>query len=77
MAAPSIEDRSLEERLTELEVRLAFMDDAVTSLNAAVATQDRTMHRVANEMVGLRSDLQALRLALSNDTRNEPPPPHY
>ncbi|MEO8461166.1 MAG: SlyX family protein [Dokdonella sp.] len=77
MTAHSIEDPSLEERLTELEVRLAFMDDAVTSLNAAVATQDRTMHRVASEMAGLRSDLQALRLTLSSDTRNEPPPPHY
>ena len=35
---------SLEDRLTELEVRLAFVDDTVNSLNDTVAAHDRLLH---------------------------------
>jgi SlyX protein len=68
---------SLEERLTELEVRLAFIDDGVSALNAAVAMQDRNMLDMRRELDRLRSDLVGLRSALGNDSSNEPPPPHY
>ncbi|MEZ5461539.1 SlyX family protein [Dokdonella sp.] len=68
---------TLEERLTELEVRLAFIDDGVTALNAAVAMQDQTMLSMRRELDRMREDLLGLRSALGNDTSNEPPPPHY
>ncbi|MCB1571063.1 MAG: SlyX family protein, partial [Xanthomonadales bacterium] len=48
---------SLEERLTELEVRLAFIDDAVAALNAAVAMQDQSMLGMRDAIDRLRSDL--------------------
>ena len=68
---------SLEERLTELEVRLAFIDDGVTSLNAAVAMQDQMMLGMRRELDRLRGDLVGLRSTLGNDVNDEPPPPHY
>ena len=68
---------SLEERLTELEVRLAFIDDSVAALNAAVAMQDQAMFGMRRELDRLSADLVGLRSTLGNDVGNEPPPPHY
>lgn len=68
---------TLEERLTELEVRLAFIDDGVSALNAAVAMQDQSMLAMRRELEQLRADLVLLRTALGHDVRSEPPPPHY
>ena len=68
---------SLEERLTELEVRLAFIDDGLAALNAAVAMHDHTMLALRLELDRLRSDLVGLRSTLGNDVGDEPPPPHY
>ncbi|HQV72852.1 MAG: SlyX family protein [Xanthomonadales bacterium] len=68
---------SLEERLTELEVRLAFIDDGLAALNAAVAMHDQTMLALRLELDRLRSDLVGLRSTLGNDVGDEPPPPHY
>ena len=68
---------TLEERLTELEVRLAFLDESVTALNAAMADQDRTSMQMRLELERMRSELVGLRSSLSVDAANEPPPPHY
>lgn len=68
---------TLEERLTELEVRVAFIDDGIAALNEAVAMHDQSMLDMRNELDRLRADLIGLRSALGNDMRNEPPPPHY
>lgn len=68
---------SLEERLTELEVRLAFIDDGLASLNAAVAMQDQLMLGVRRELDRLRGDLVGLRSTLGTDVADEAPPPHY
>ena len=68
---------TLEERLTELEVRLAFIDEGVQALNSAVALQDQTLLAMRRELDHLRSDLVGVRSALGNDVGNEPPPPHY
>jgi SlyX protein len=68
---------TLEDRLTELEVRIAFIDDGVAALNAAVAMHDQSMLDMRREIDRLRADLVGLRSALGNDMSNEPPPPHY
>lgn len=68
---------TLEDRLTELEVRLAFIDDAVGSLNAAVAANDRSTLQMRQELERLRGELFGLRSSLVQDPANEPPPPHY
>ena len=68
---------TLEERLTELEVRLAFLDENVTALNAAMASQDRIGMQTRLELDRLRSELVGLRSSLTSDAGVEPPPPHY
>lgn len=68
---------SLEERVTELEVRLAFVDEAVGTLSAGLAAHDRQLLKMMSELVRLRGELATLTAAVSHDTRNEPPPPHY
>jgi SlyX protein len=71
MAAP------LEDRLTELEVKLAFVDDTVTTLNATVSAHDRALAEMRDALERLRADLSGVRGALSHDVHDEPPPPHY
>ena len=68
---------SLEDRLTELETRLAFVDDTVNSLNDTVIAHDRNLRELLLAMERLRGDLVAARTALAHDVHDEPPPPHY
>ncbi len=67
----------LEERLTELEVRLAFVDDTMAALNATVSQHDRVLQEVRAAIERLRLELTGVRTALAQDVRDEPPPPHY
>jgi SlyX protein len=67
----------LEDRLTELEVRLAFVDDTMTSLNATVSEHDRVLADIRLAIERLRAELTGVRTALAQDVRDEPPPPHY
>jgi SlyX protein len=67
----------LEDRLTELEVRLAFVDDTMASLNATVSQHDKVLQEVRLAIERLRAELGGVRTALAQDVRDEPPPPHY
>ncbi len=68
---------SLDERLNELEVRLAFVDDTMATLNATVSEHDRVLHDMRIVLERLRLELSGVRTALQQDARDEPPPPHY
>lgn len=68
---------TLEDRLTELEVRLAFVDDTMNVLNDTVATHEQLLLEMRLAMDRLRSELVAMRGSLTQDARDEPPPPHY
>lgn len=68
---------SLEERLTELEVRLAFMDDLMGTLNETVAAHQIQLLEMRGAMERLRDELVAMRGSLAPDAHDEPPPPHY
>lgn len=68
---------TLEERLTELEVRFAFLEDTVTVLNSTLAAHDRVLGDMREEFRRLRAELGVVRSGLSHDAASEPPPPHY
>jgi SlyX protein len=68
---------AVEERLTELEVRLAFIDDAVQALVAADAEQSLRIAALERLVRDLRSELESVRLGQGPDPHSEPPPPHY
>jgi SlyX protein len=68
---------ALEQRVVELETRLAFQEHALAELSDALA-QTRLDALRQSEL--LRQALQDLKLArgdLFADPSSEPPPPHY
>jgi SlyX protein len=70
-------DDFLQERLTELEVRLTFVDDTVNALASADAELSMRLAALEDVIRGLRSELSALRTSQGHDPHSEPPPPHY
>lgn len=68
---------STEERITELEVRLAFIDDAVQALVSADAEQSLRIATLERLVRDLRNELETVRLSQGPDPQSEPPPPHY
>lgn len=68
---------STEQRLTELEVRLAFIDDAVQALVSADAEQSLRIAKLERLVRDLRNELESVRLGQGPDVHSEPPPPHY
>jgi SlyX protein len=67
-----------DDRLVELEVRLAFIDDTVNGLSSADAEIARRLDMLERAVREMRSDLATLRAGLGGgDAAAEPPPPHY
>jgi SlyX protein len=66
-----------EQRLTELEVRLAFIDEAVQGLLAVDAEQSMRIAALERMVHDLRSELATVRTGQGHDPHSEPPPPHY
>jgi SlyX protein len=67
----------VDDRLTELEVRLSFIDDTVNGLSSADTEIARRLDRLERAVRDLRSDLINMRAGIGSDPANEPPPPHY
>ena len=74
---PSKMDPVLEERLIELETRLAFQEHALMELSEALADARAEGSRTAELMRSMLSDLRKVRTELYADAADEPPPPHY
>ncbi|MGN6313697.1 MAG: SlyX family protein [Rhodanobacteraceae bacterium] len=68
---------SPDQRLDEVETRLAFLDDALAALSEVEAERSQRMLRIERTLAELRMELAALRTGLGDDVRDEPPPPHY
>lgn len=72
----------LEQRLADLETRLAFQEHALGELSDALAAaRDEeartalTLHRALEELRAIRSTLSSA--PVTGDIAQEPPPPHY
>ena len=75
-------DPALEQRLAELETRLAFQEHALSELSDALAAARAEETRGALMLDRVLQELRQLRLAMATapvtgDPANEPPPPHY
>ncbi|RDZ28405.1 SlyX family protein [Lysobacter silvisoli] len=76
-------DSGLEQRVVELENRLAFQEHALSELSDALAAARSEEARNALLMHRALEELRQLRLAVSSggpglgDATSEPPPPHY
>lgn len=73
----SVMNPSLEERLNELEVRFAFLEQTMHMLDATVTAHDRLLIELRETFASIRGDLSQVKTALAHDVRDEPAPPHY
>lgn len=67
----------LEERLTEIESRVAFQDDTIQQLNDVIVRQQQDIEQLTEELQLLKQQMQALAPSLVVDQAQETPPPHY
>ncbi|MEZ5645234.1 MAG: SlyX family protein [Burkholderiaceae bacterium] len=63
------------ERLTQLEVKLAYAEDLLDTLNATVARQQEQIELLARELVRLRR--KNAETDQGDGTRPDERPPHY
>ncbi|MDZ4349958.1 MAG: SlyX family protein [Xanthomonadaceae bacterium] len=66
-----------EERLVELETRLAFQEHALNELSEALADIRAAHARQALALERALADLRQLRTVQYANPADEPPPPHY
>lgn len=65
------------ERMDDMEMRLTFLDDAVSALGDSEAQQSRRLLQLENALAEMRRELSSLRTSLADNVQDEPPPPHY
>jgi len=78
----SQERNELEQRLVDLETRVAFQEQALSELSDALAAMRGEEARNALAMHRVLQELRQMREALASnpfaaDPSQEPPPPHY
>lgn len=66
-----------EQRLSEVEIKLTFLDDTVSDLATVDAQRSQRLNAIERALADIRNELISLRTALGHDARDEPPPPHY
>ncbi|KFL38086.1 SlyX family protein [Arenimonas donghaensis] len=67
----------VEQRIAELETRLAFQEHTLGELSDALAEIRMESARNAETLVRVMAELKQLRTLLYADPGSEPPPPHY
>jgi SlyX protein len=72
-----IDLQSLEQRLTELETRMAFQEHAIAEMSDALAASRSETARNAELLRRALDDLKQSRGDFFADPAVEPPPPHY
>jgi len=62
-----------EQRLTDLEIKLTFLEETVDQLNGVIIEQNKRIDQLQTQVVGLKSELEDSKLeAPTNEA-----PPHY
>jgi len=70
-------DNDAAARIDALEIRIAYQDQTIEELNAALASQWQEIDRLRREMKLLESEMREAMAATPGDAAAEPPPPHY
>lgn len=68
---------SLAARIDALEVRIAYQDETIESLNKTITEQWRKIDALGREVVSLRERLDDAEMKAGAGPASEPPPPHY
>ena len=67
----------IEERIAELESRLAFQDDTLQALNDELVRQQRDIERLQLLVSALSQRQAELQTQIGIEGGEEAPPPHY
>lgn len=69
----------LEEKLNELETKMAFQDDTIEQLNRVVTKQDAIIRKMEEKFLAIGEKLQDMQSQLPNKPFNpeDELPPHY
>lgn len=68
---------TLEQRVTELETRLAFQEETIVQLNDALSQARLELGAQTGLLRRMMDDLRQARNVQFPDPSDEPPPPHY
>ncbi len=66
-----------QERIAELESRVAFQEDAIDKLSDVIARQDIELVQLKELVLSLHKQIKLMDLSSPTDNGHEPPPPHY
>lgn len=75
-AASSLEPQTMDARITELEIKLAFAEDLLDGLNLTVYRQQEKIERLERELRQLR-ELMLANLPEDRLSPRDDIPPHY
>ena len=70
-------NETLEKRLDELEVRFAFLEQTMHTLDVTVTEHDRVLGEMREAFARMRGELSNVKIALAHDQHDEPAPPHF
>lgn len=73
----STDTPSDEDRITELEIKVAFLEDTIKQLDDEVYRQQRQIERLETLCARLAQDMQAMADRVGSSTTEQEIPPHY
>ncbi|KZY70942.1 hypothetical protein A3742_09645 [Oleiphilus sp. HI0071] len=69
--------QELATKLEALEIKLAFQEDTIDTLNAMVTKQDKEIQELWSANRLLKQSLNEMKSGSDENDGPEPPPPHY
>ena len=66
-----------EERIIELEIKLAYQEDLTQTLNDIVSEQQKQIQRLEESFTLLHQRQQTLAESIESNQADHQPPPHY
>jgi SlyX protein len=77
MVIPPAEVNAMEDRLAELETRIAFQDNTIQALNEVIIRQQDKLDQLEQVVALLKDRVNALQPPAVAPMDEETPPPHY
>lgn len=67
----------MENRITDLEIRLTHQEAALEEMNGVLLEQHQLIQKLRDELAHLQHQLRSMNTSNIADAADETPPPHY
>lgn len=74
---PQLDMPQLQERVTDLEVRLTHQDASIEELTRVILAQEKVIKQLREELSQIKRNLKDISDPLVRPEAEETPPPHY